>query len=398
MKRILSTICLLLMPIIFFGCGNKSNKEEAKADQQVEETKTSQEKETAVSQSDDLYSFQITLNGKSYTLPADYLEFEKNGWNYKGADSDKKMAPNQYTVGDAMKNGDMQVYAQLVNTRKDELAIKECKVGKIVVSSLEAKRGITLGLPKGINFDSSKDDIIKAYGNPTRTDERDTMTKMTYEIGDYQSVKITFDNKLGKVYEFDIQNFSEKSAESSKKSSNSNASVSATGYNAPTELTDDLFSFNIKYDGILYHMAPPLSEMMKNGWEIQNAPKDEVASRGFSSGVILKKGNQTLRTSLYNNSSKATSVENCVVTDIISDDFTTQVPLELPKGIKVGSSKEELEAAYSGLKLEKSDSSNLIFYTYSKTSQQKIDILVNTESQKVSKITVRYTPGKDEMK
>lgn len=398
MKKILSTICLLLMPIILLGCGNKNSEKEVKADQQVEETNTSQEKETSATQSDDLYSFQITLNGKLYTLPADYSEFEQNGWNYKGVDSDKKVAPNQYTIGDAMKNGDMQVYAQLVNTGKDELSLKECKVGKIQVCSLDTKKGVTIGLPKGINFDSTKDDIIKAYGNPTRTDERDTMTNMTYEIGDYQSVKITFDNKLGKVYEFDVQNFTEKSAVSSKKSSSSDASGSATGYNAPTELTDDLFSFNIKYDGVLYHMAPPLSEMEKNGWEIQNAPKDDVASRDFSSGVILRKGNQTLRTSIYNNSSKATSAENCVVTDIISDDYTTQVPLELPKGIKVGSSKADVEAAYSGLKLESGDSTSLEFYTYSKTSDQKVDIIVNKDSQKVSKITVRYTPGKDEMK
>jgi len=223
---------------------------------------------------------------------------------------------------------------------------------------------------------------------------------MTYEVGTYQSVKITIAKETDKVSSIDIKNFVEKSASDSNKENSSSAEVpeSVKSYKAPTELTDDILSFNAKYDGVLYNMPAPISELEKNGWILQDAPKDDIPSRSFQSGIILRKGNQILRTAIYNNSDKATSAENCFVTEIICDEITTNVSLELPKGITVGSTKEAVEAAYAGTKVNKSDSSIFEYCTYTKKVQQEVSIAIKKETGKVSKISVKYVPGKEDYK
>lgn len=393
-------ICLLLTTTFFAACGEVSKPKETKNEQNVEETNKTKEDDSSSSKSDDLYSFEIILNGQAYTLPADYSEFEKNGWCLDSLKSDKKIAPNQYTLSEVMKNGKTQVYAKLLNNEKDELSLNQCKIGGVKLDSFDAKYGATLVLPKGISFDSTKDDVIKAYGNPTSSNERDTQTYMTYEVGAYQSVKITIDKQSDKVSSIDIENFVGKSASDSNKGNSSNAEVpeSVKSYKAPTELTDDILSFNAKYDGVLYNMPAPISELEKNGWTLQDAPKDDIPSRNFQSGIVLRKGNQTLRTSIYNNSDKATSAENCFVTEIICDEITTNVSLELPKGITVGSTKEAVEAAYAGIKVNKGDSSTFEYYTYTKKVQQEVNITIRKETGKVSKISVQYVPRKEDYK
>lgn len=400
MKKILSLVCLLVMTTFLVACGDASKQKDTSNEKNVKETSKTKGEDSSTLKSDDLYSFKIILNGKVYELPADCSEFEKNGWSLDGANADVKVAPNQYTLSEVMNNGKTKVYAKLVNLGKNELSLKQCKVGGIKLDSFDAKYGATLVLPKGISFDSTKDDVIKAYGNPTSSNERDTQIYMTYELGAYQSVKINIDKESGKVSDIDIKNFVEKSALDSNKGNSSNAEVpeSVKSYKAPTELTNDILSFNAKYDGALYNMPAPISEFKKNGWIIQQAPKDDIPSRDFQTGIVLRKGNQTLRTSIYNNSDKATSAENCFVTEIISDEISTNVSLELPKGITVGSTKEAVEAAYSGMKVNKSDTSTFEYYTYAKKAQQEVSIVVNKETGKVSKISVKYVPRKEDYK
>lgn len=397
MKKILSVIFLLLVPVLFVGCGKTDKQKTTESEQVIEDTASSKETESSPQLSDDLYSFEICLNGKSYKLPAAYSEFEKNGWSIESKDTDV-IAPNQYTLSQVMKNGENIVYVGLVNTGSNELPFKECKVGSIDLDSFNAKKGATLSLPKGIGFDSTKDDVTKAYGDPTNTSELDTETHLTYEIGTYQIIEIYIDKKSNKVSHIKVKNLVETADTSPSNDSSTNSEVpeSVTNYKAPSELTDDILSFNAKYDGVLYHMPAPVAEFEKNGWALQDAPKDDIAARDSVSGVVLRKGNQTFRTYIYNNSSKATNAKNCFVTEITADDYRSKIPLELPKGIKVGSTKADMEAAYAGINVEKGDSASLEFYTYKKKVLQQIDITVNKDTGIVSTIKIHYQPGKSD--
>ncbi|MDS0525840.1 hypothetical protein NNC19_09140 [Clostridium sp. SHJSY1] len=400
MKKVLSIMCLLLTTTFFIGCGKAIKPEDTNNEQNVEDTSETKKEESSVPKSDDLYSFEIVLNGQSYKLPADYSEFEKNGWSFKDNIGDKKLAPNQYTLTNVMKNGDKQIYASVVNTGKDELPLNKCKVGGINLDSFMLKDGATLVLPKGISFSSTKDDVIKAYGNPTRTSEQDTSTYMYYEVDSYQKVEINIDKKSGKVSRIELQNLNDKSASDSKSSDSSSGEVpeSVKSYKAPTELTDDIGSFNVKYDGVLYHMPAPFSEFEKNGWSFQDVPKGDISAREFQNGIVLRKGNQTIRTAVFNNSGKSTNAKNCFITQVIGDDYTSNFPIELPKGIKVGSTREEVQAAYSGANIKKGDSASLEYYTYTKQTLEEVQIIVNKQTGKVSKISVQYVPGKEDYK
>lgn len=390
MKKVLSIICLLLTPVFFMGCGKTADKKENVKNIQAEEKTV----ESPKTESDDLYSFEISLDGKSYKLPTAYSEFEKDGWGIEGkGDGGQVLKPGQYTVSQVMKNGDDTIYVQLVNSEPNELPLKECKVGAVRLDRA-VKKETKFALPKGIGFDSTKDDVIKAYGNPSNTNETSTQTTLNYEVGSYSKVKIIINKESGKIESIEVQNLADKAGKSSSANNGSNSEVpeSAANYKTPTELTDDPLNFNAKYDGVLYHMPAPFIEFEKNGWVIQEGPKEDVPARKSITGVTLRKGNQILKTNLYNDSAKATNARNCFVTVIIQDVNSTQVPLELPKGITVGSTKADLEAAYAGINVKKSEASGLEFYSYSKKALQQVEIVIKKDTGKISKIKVEYLP------
>ena len=157
-------------------------------------------------------------------------------------------------------------------------------------------------------------------------------------------------------------------------------------------LVKNLYWRNVKYENGLYTLPVPFSVLEQDGWVIDSAPTDIISAKDTSFGFVLRKGNQTLRTALYNEFNKATSPENCLVTTIISDDFNSKFEIELPKGIKIGSTKKEVEDAYSSLSPIIGESTNYITYTYRSKVQQEIDIIISKDTNKVSKIEVQFIP------
>lgn len=390
MKKIISFICLLILPMLFIACGNIDNSKDSNDEKKVEDTS---EEDSSLPKSHDLYSFEIMLNGKSYTLPEDFSEFKANGWIIKDGNDDV-IAPNEHVSGKFIKCEDSKIEATFINNGKDELPADECEVGGIYVDKLATKKGTVLVLPKGIGFDSTKDDVIMAYGNPTNINDSQTRCVLYYEIKANQNASISIDKESGKVESIYINNFIDKKDASDKKNDDSSTEVpdSVEQYKAPSELTDDISSFNVNYDGVLYHLPIPVSELVKNGWIIQESPKENIPARNSISGVVLRKGNQVITTTIYNDSPKAASVENCFLTEIREDELVNKIPVVLPKGIRIGSSKAEVESAFSGLNITKHEDSYVETYSYSPNNSynQSIEITVKKETGVVSKILMQY--------
>lgn len=383
MKRILAIICLLLTPVFFMGCGKASNGENSKNKQEADDRNGS------VPKSEDLYSFEICLNRKLYTLPTDFSKLEEDGWSIEEGDS-SKVVP-QRSINITMKNGKAKAMASLTNNSMDELSAKECQVSSVQIDEYSAEKGVSMVLPKGITIGSTKDEVIKAYGNPTENRNR----SLSYYIKVEKSIEIYIDEKTNKVSRIQVSNKIDNKEKSPSKDDNSNKEVpeSIKNYKAPTELTDNIYSYNVKYDDVLYHMPVPVSELKKNGWEVQQSSSNIIASRDSALGVVLRKGNQTITTEVYNDSPKATSVENCVVTEMFADEYLKKIPLELPRGITIGSSKAEVDSAYADYRVKKDDRlTKSEVYDYANGYDKSIEININKETGKVSSIRVKYVP------
>ena len=391
MKKILCLLLITTMTAIV-GCGNKDEKATQSEETKIvtaEETKTDGDSNQKLD--DDLYSFELLINGEKFKLPCDYKELADKGWTIKN-DTDSVLAPNQYTMSTDMVNGECTLGARFLNTGVNEVSYKECRLGGIIISDTDVKHGTQIELPKGINMKSSKDEIISAYGEPTKSNESGDLAFLYYELGNYQKIQFTINQKLNEVVKLQMDNMtaekndsanSENSTSSTEKtSSTENVSKSAT------ELGDDLFNKNIEVDGVVYTLPASIKEFEQNGWKVQDEAGSKVDARDTNVRVSLRKNNSVIKVSAKNNTSNQTEVENCDVTRIQVRD-ENKISLKLPKGIGIGSTKEELEAAYPGLEKKKSDSSSFYYYDYLKDGLS-INVSVRKDTGKIATIEVYY--------
>ncbi|WP_294406075.1 hypothetical protein [uncultured Clostridium sp.] len=393
MKKI---ICLLLIATttLISGCSNKEEKskpsKEGEAITTNKEVEKNDIKESDSVLDDDLYSFELLINGEKYKLPCDYEELSKRGWNIEN-DMNEVLAPNEYSMSTDMINGDCTFSARFLNLGVNEVPYNKCKLGGLIISDTDVKNGTDVKLPKGINMKSSKDDIIKAYGEPTRNSESGDLAFLSYELGLYQEIEFTIDEKSNEVIKLKMDNMIEEKNDTNKESSTSTEEQKSSDENvskSATELGDDLFNKNVEVEGVVYTLPASIKEFEQNGWKVQEEAGEKVKARDTNVRVTLRKNNSVIKVSAKNNTANETEVENCDITRIEVRE-ENKISLKLPKGVQIGSSKEELESAYTGLETKKSDSTNFEYYNYLKDGLS-INISVSKDTMKITTIEVYY--------
>lgn len=388
MKRILCLLLITTMTAIA-GCGNKQeNTTQSEENKIVTAEQTTNDNEKL---GDDLYNFELLINGEKITLPCEYKELSDKGWSIKD-NSDGVLAPNQYSMSTDMINGEKTFCARFLNTDVNELHYNECRVGGIIISDTDVKHGIEVELPKGINMKSSKDDIISAYGDPTRNSESGDLAFLYYELGNYQKIQFTINQKKNEVIKLQMDNMTaDKNNSSNNESSTSTSAETSSQESASksdTQLGEDLFNKNIEIEGTVYTLPASIKEFEQNGWKVQDEAGQMVNARDTNVRVSLRKNNSVIKVSAKNNSANQTSVENCDITrvQVRQDD---KISLKLPKGVGIGSTKEDLESAYPGLEKKKSDSTSFEYYNYLKDGLS-INVSVSKDSGKITTIEVNY--------
>lgn len=128
-------------------------------------------------------------------------------------------------------------------------------------------------------------------------------------------------------------------------------------------------------------MPASINEFEQNGWKVQDGAGEKIKARDTNVRVTLRKNNSVIKVSAKNNTANETEVENCDITKIEVRE-ENKISLKLPKGIQIGSTKEEFESAYTGLETKKSDSKNFEYYNYLKDGLS-INICVSKDTMKV---------------
>lgn len=132
--------------------------------------------------SDDLGSFEFSLDGRVYAMPVKVEEFLEEGWTFP-EDLQKKVDPfparTEWSLCELVKtDGEEEKLLDgitLINPGYEDRAPKDVYLTSI---SLERYDQVKLILPKGITWASSIDDVKDAYGKPDK--ETETGSKETF--------------------------------------------------------------------------------------------------------------------------------------------------------------------------------------------------------------------------
>ncbi len=338
--------------------------------------------------SDDLYSFQFSLNGTVYTLPCAYSVFAENGWSIKDIEGET-LEPDQYTFSQNMDNGDMFIMASLVNTNPDTLPMEKCNVGKLSVDNYQAEKGAKLVLPKNITVGSPSDDVTAAYGEPTDKSDLGPITALTYKLDSYSSVVIEINTESNTVDSIELENLIAKETSSSSKSSGDVPDV-VKNYTAPSSVGKSWDSFDLKYADSYYHLPAPVSSFIDNGWTMVSDGNKMLAANDSAVGVDLRKDNQVLHASIRNYADTEQPIVNCFLTSLKFSEFDTKVSIELPKSITEKSKPADIIAAY-GEPTDKDSSASFDFYEYS-NRDGSINFSISKDTKTITTIEVNNDP------
>lgn len=349
-------------------------EEEPEAEEEAPEEKKAPARAASVPDglSDDLYDFQISIDGTVYQFPMWYAEFEALGWEYDG-DNTQTLSSNQYTTTEVWKKDGFEVYTRFANLSMNAVPFSESMVAGITLDRfyLEDCEWEIL-LPGGIQYGvSNADDIKAAYGEPTDDYDSDLYYKMTYESDRYSEVELYVYKDDNTLKEISIENLVE--LEGADNSIDETVPDLVKNYKAPGKLGDDFYAYTAQLEGNVYKLPCPVSVLLENGFTIDTANSDSEVAAGGNGWIDLRYNNQTLHTMVENYADYATVIENCFVLSMESSVNGPKFDLVFPGNIKVGDSEEAVKKATEGFncEVETSDSG----FTYYEVSDPDGSVL-----------------------
>ena len=300
------------------------------------------------------------LEGKEYTLPFDYTQFEADGWttsdNLDGT-LDGMTLTSLYMYkdgGDEYETLNMDI----LNGSGNTIPIREGKLCSIMFTRRQLDV-FSFELPGGITPADDQATVTGLLGEPEYTSETDDYTIITY--GDeYEQGKLTFCwNKDETMKDQDyivVECYQTVETETSDE-----VPEYLSSYQAPGALTSDFSQAVVSLDGVLYQLPCPLTVFEENGWTLT---EDESVAAGRSTIGTLEKDGKELDIEASNFADYQTTMRNCAVSLIRDFSYEYSDPvaeLILPGNITFDSSQADLEA--TGL-LEKDEQDTYINYDY----------------------------------
>lgn len=318
----------------------------------------------------ELFEFHVTIGQTEYTLPEKFQTFLDKEWGYDG-DKELELNPNEYVADEAIYKNNHLLYVSFVNLGYDIQKLQNCSIGSILFDQIALKDANTnIILAGGIKYgESSKEDIIKAYGTPDNEENSDTESILTYEESDYSKVVFTVNKKKNVITDILLTNFTP-SVDDLNISKDTLEIVSS--YSAPKELGSNLQKPVLSFDGANYQLPAPVSAFLDNGWKLAEDAYDAVAARK-SCTMHLEKGDYRIKIKVVNFTDEAQYLNNCFVTWLETNktEDRLNVSMELPGKIKTGMSEADLIKALGDTAYKKDEKSDEKYITYDVTYEGK---------------------------
>ena len=159
------------------------------------------------------------------------------------------------------------------------------------------------------------------------------------------------------------------------------ASGEAAAYAGPSELSDDIYSFTLSLNGVVYELPAPYSMFRENGWIAEGLDGMTLEPNQKTFQTKLKNGRNEIYAAFVNTESAVKPFEQCDVGLVSLDSYFAEkgAALVFPKGITLDSTFDEIIAAY-GLATESYESEYAKTLTYSNGSYASIKISFDLET------------------
>lgn len=315
--------------------------------------------------SEDLYEFQLELNGKAFTLLQKAGDLASLGFEPKQPLAEIRIEANEKAYVDFVA-GDMGRFsATLWNPGEVAINGEEALVSEISIYAGTMKE-LTFQLSKGVTEKSSREEIVKLLGEPSDT-ETDDKGNLTLSYG-YNSI----DGSNIYTIRFDPDgNFSEIRIKRYGTLLRNQADISNLPEIEAKEPDNDPFALSFKLGEI--SVALPLSPetLLKDGWNFAMIPEKDLEP-GDEADFVLYKENQFLEVRMRNKEDSPQPAEKLSIFSIgpIGVPEMTRsahVPVELAQGIVIGTSTlDEVQALFPDqeFELRKRGGNDPIEYNY----------------------------------
>lgn len=379
---------------------------EAGAEQSTGDTKGGAESEAATEAqsdaaeaadelSDDVYSFQFSFNGTVFQLPESYGDFVEKGWIY--LDEPGTIDANTYTYN--MENficGNSKISANIVNFDWNPANVEDCYVSSVEFSTDVLDPSDEILLPGGLKVDKdlTEEKVREQYGEPTDVMESEYSTTCYYSKGAYEGLTFRFPKDEDRSLSVEIENMVQPEDFETSEMSDETPDVVAL-YKEPAELSDDLWDYTAEFDGALYTLPFPVTELEKNGWSLSGDA--ESVAGGDWGYVEMTKDNQNVRFYARNYAETATSTENCFVYNLRGEQDGKV--LKIAGDIQQGMSEEELLKALDGVTYEIYEDGDYKSYNIKNPgASSSVDYSIIVIEGKVKTIEAEHMPNASEMK
>ncbi len=330
--------------------------------------------------SDELFDFTIDMGDGIIQLPCDYSVLSNMGWTISSSGtSDTSKVLGKETLSFNMSKNGKKIGVMVYNTSGHAREVKDCLVGGI-----EWDGSITdIKLAKGITVLSDVDAIVEAYGAPGYRNDGTDYVSLRYYSDKNNSNGVSFMcyTKADYLKYSSITVINQKES-NEKTETKTERPEYLSKYVAPSSMGSG-FSSVISVEGKLYELPAPVSEFINDGWNIKESSGDVPA--GNTASITLSKGEARLSVIVKNYSEYQVAVENCAVYTVSVSDYD-KVNVQIALGVDFNSSFDSINSSSDKLDYYEGSYSHMWSYSEYKERDYSINIDMEKETGKVSRI------------
>lgn len=171
--------------------------------------------------------------------------------------------------------------------------------------------------------------------------------------------------------------------------------VADTQVKLDPSLSTSLSSGQVQFDGKVLTLPANVSDIIDMGWALSDMTSDKttIAANDYDF-VYFEKGDYTVSITLTNDTDADLPYDKCKITEVYvssSGDYNKGVPVCLPGGIQVGSTYEQVLAAYGKPDYE-SEYTTDVYYGYGPADAESLTISINVDKETglVNSISISY--------
>lgn len=345
-KRWFSIVMLFL--VLFVSCNNEVPNSSSQ-----EESSSS---EVDVNPIDTSSYFQFTLNNISYQMPFRMEEFLENGWTFEDQEiADTLYAPYQGVEDAVLSNGSEKILVGFVNYQKDSKNSAQCYAMKITFYP-DSK----VQLAKEMSVDTTSQDIIKAYGTPAKSSEDQlayTLKGLDGTVTGEMVWIIDSADESRKVKEMTLL-FYTIPEDTDEPAYLSNPVDYQSDYTAPASLSNELQSYQIQMQEVVYELPVPVKTLLEDGWVFRhqkNGVSEDLTPEELKEVLLISQNTVSMSNLWIEKGDCILVVTSGINQDDIAQPFLNSyvsgvsgstTGVVLPGGITAGSTKEAVVSAY----------------------------------------------------